>query len=314
MCTESLADSGRSASVLVLESLTYSWIDDSVLESFDISTKLSRSIRMTGFKAGAGVLLALAAAAAQAGPVLTVSTNATALAQALVGSGVTISNAVLTSDGAQAGTFTNAAGSVGFASGVALSTGVLSCAAGPNTSDFCTGAGTFTSLKFNFTSTTNALFFNYVFGSEEYNEFVGSQFNDEFQLLLDGVNIATLPSTTTGSSVVSINNVNCGANSSYYRNNSSGVTCANRNIDIGYDGLTTILQASATFAPGLHTFEFKVFDRGDDILDSGVFIQAGSFSVDPCAGGNCVPEPGSLALAGLGLFAAVSVRRRKSGS
>jgi hypothetical protein len=239
--------------------------------------------------------------------VVTNETNATALANAIVGTGVTISNAVLTTDtAAPSATFTGGAASVGFESGIVLTTGTTGCVAGPNNDAGCTGDGSSTSLRFDFTSTTGELFFRYVFASEEFNEFVNSGFNDEFQLLLNGVNIAVLPG---GAGVVSINNVNCGANASFYRNNSGGGTdtCVNQNLDIQYDGLTTVLTASALLNAGVNTFEFLIFDRGDSSLDSGVFIQAGSFT-----GVNETPEPAGLALMGLGLAAAAAARRRKS--
>ncbi|XVJ68261.1 MAG: PEP-CTERM sorting domain-containing protein [Rhizobacter sp.] len=242
--------------------------------------------------------------------VVTNETNATALANAIAGSGVIISNATLTTDTTSpSATFTGGAASVGFETGIVLTTGTTDCVVGPNTVGGCSGAGTTTSLRFDFTSTTGQIFFNYVFGSEEYTQYVNSSFNDEFQLLLNGVNIAVLPG---GAGVVSINNVNCTANSSFYRNNRDGEAnqtagCVNQNLDVQYDGLTTVLTASALLNAGVNTFEFLIFDRGDSQLDSGVFIQAGSFS-----GVNETPEPASLALMGLGLAAAAAVRRRKS--
>ncbi len=245
-------------------------------------------------------LLSVAASSASA-LVVTASTDASALANALGGSGVTISNAVLsTASPTAAGTFTGGASAIGFDSGVLLTTGTVNCAPGPNIQSGCSGGGTTTSLKFDFTSATGDVFFKYVFASEEYNEYVGSGFNDQFQLLLNGVNIAQLPG---GAGIVSINNVNNGSNSAYFIDNSTLAPF----LDTQYDGLTTVLVAFATGITGTNSFEFLIKDLGDDILDSGVFIEAGTFS-----GSNPVPEPGALALFGLGLFGLMFAKRKKA--
>lgn len=261
-----------------------------------------RTLKLLG--ACAAVMGMSVMGAANAALTVSASTSATDLVNTLVGSGISTSNATLSvASSTAAGTFAGGNSvSLGIDSGVLLTTGTVTCAPGPNTSASCTGAGTTTSLKFDFTTGSGNLFFNYVFASEEYNEYVGSGFNDSFQLLLDGVNIALVPN---GGGVVSINNVNNNVNSAYYVSNSSP---NNSNLDIQYDGLTTVLQAAVSgLTAGVHTFEFLIADVGDSSWDSGVFIQAGSFS------DTSVPEPTSLALLGLGLgFVGMARKYRKS--
>lgn len=47
-----------------------------------------------------------------------------------------------------------------------------------------------TILSFDFQSNGDAAYFNYIFGSDEYNEYVGSTFNDVFGFFFNGVNVA----------------------------------------------------------------------------------------------------------------------------
>ena len=262
---------------------------------------MNKIIKATGLSLG---LACLATVAAYANPlVVTTSSDANTLVNSILGSGITVVGTP-TYSGANAGasgTFSGGLDLIGISSGLLLTTGDAAGAVGPNTTSGYTGSGSFTSLTFDFTTAGGDLYFNYVFASEEYNEYVNSIYNDSFQLLLNGVNIAKIPTTSTD---VTINNVNNGSYSQYYNDNAGGA------VNIQYDGFTDVFTASALgLAAGQHTIEFRIADVGDANLDSAVFIQGGSFSDTPTPPG--VPDTGSTALLiALGFGGLAAFRRR----
>lgn len=130
--------------------------------------------------------------------------------------------------------------------------------------------------------------FQYIFASEEYNEFVDSSFNDVFAFFIDGVNVATF-----NGSPVSINNINNGMNSEAFEDNDPSDN-AFPPIPTAYDGITILLQTQ--FAPVLPgqkvTVKLAIADAGDSNLDSAVYLRGSSFVFVDELCGNGVVDPG----------------------
>ncbi|MGI9160858.1 MAG: choice-of-anchor L domain-containing protein, partial [Saprospiraceae bacterium] len=154
-------------------------------------------------------------------------------------------------------------------------------------------------IEFDFTPTQSPLTFEYVFASEEYCEYVGSQFNDAFGFFISGpgisgpfggaANIATVPGNP--GVYVTINNVNHQSFSGLYVNNtgSSGSLCGQQPSfaaavnEVQFDGFTRKMVAIANVIPcQTYRIKLKIGDVGDGIFDSAVFLKAGSFD----GGGN----------------------------
>ncbi len=232
--------------------------------------------------------------------------------QVLLGQGVTATNIQFTGNPNQIAKFNATANTnLGLGSGILISSGDARTSSingpqGPNssggTSTSYTGAGdvdlnTIISpkksydaaiLEFDFVPNGDSVKFRYFFGSEEYPEFVNSSYNDAFAFLLTGPdplggnytskNIALIPGTSTP---VTIDNVNAGLNSSFYRSNTGNA------INGEYDGYTTVMYALERVVCG-QTYHIKlaIADGGlsnspDYTYDSGVFLEANSLSSTP---------------------------------
>ena len=225
------------------------------------------------------VLASLALLAGEA-KALTVSpfTNVNDLAQALLVPGwAPVPGSIVATQATTdaIGFFYNAA-DIGITDGVLLTTGTIFNALGPNNSGSSSGAGALSSFGFDFVAVSPGISWRYVFGSEEYEEYVGSQFNDFFRLTLNGENLALIPGTSTN---VAINSVNQTSNTAFYRPN---VDAALNTFDTQYDGLTTLLTASKgdLIVGNTYSVEFLITDFGDSLFDSGVFIGANSVIFD----------------------------------
>ena len=231
--------------------------------------------------------------------VVTTGQTAQQLAEVIAGPGVVVSNASITGDVSAIGAFNQGANplGIGIASGVIMASGDVQDAAGTGASfassvlgsggdPYLAATSGQTSndaivLQFDFVPNADYVQFQYVFGSEEYPEWVCSSFNDMFAFTIEGVtvampqmNIALIPGTAIP---VAINTINddptCGGNySQYYVDNAA-------NQYVAYDGVTTVLQAEATVICG-ETYRLRLMlsDGGDSSYDSGCFIEENSLT------------------------------------
>ena len=251
----------------------------------------------------------------------------------LLGQNITVSNITYNGIPAnqvslQVGSFQSNGSNMPISSGVIMSTGGITGAVGPNSQ---TGATTPTAgtsfggsdpdllslvqgnggssindwaiIEFDFVPLGDTLRFNYIWASEEYDGFVGSQYNDVFGFFISGPgisgpyqnsaqNIALIPGTSLNVGINNINNGNGNAGPcnycEYYNQDSPSDTYFfnNQTDDIytnpyymQYDGYTDVLTARAIVQCG-NTYHIKlaICDANDSSLDSGVFLQEDSFT------------------------------------
>lgn len=254
-------------------------------------------------------------------PQLSVSTSMTPVQlvqNVLSGTGITVSNVSYTGSSTSRGSFTGGGGTnLGIASGIVLAT----CSVN-GTPAFGSPVGNFLSedlmqngdtdlellspgsgnsydasvLDFDFIPINDTINLKYVFASEEYPEWVCSEYNDVFGFFVSGpgisgpysnnsINIAKIPGTNLPVAINSVNNGNVGSSgspggcislsySSYYVDNEaiSGTT-------IVFDGFTVVLTAWCKIIPCLqYHLKIAISDISDAIYDSAIFLEASSLN------------------------------------
>lgn len=256
------------------------------------------------------------------------TTNGTALATALGGTGLTIDSvSIATGAASQFGTyagFTSPPVTIG--DGVVLSSGqVVQTTAAyhnpgsspstntgqPGTAEFnAYGPGHITNfgssydvaaLKVNFTlSSASQVGFNFVFGSVEYPVFTNS-FTDAFMVFLDG--------TGTSNQIVFDSNNNAVQVGTSFANL---LTTADTNTSLSNPhGLLKLQTFTEVLDAGSHFLIFEVGDVNDHVLDSAVFINNLHAGQGDTGTGSTVPEPSTFLLLGVGLGGLALWRRRK---
>jgi VCBS repeat-containing protein len=115
----------------------------------------------------------------------------------------------------------------------------------------------------------NCLSFDFKFYSDEFPEFVNTEFNDAFIAELDSSTW-----TTSGSTISAPNNFAFDPSHDVISINSSGNTAMSAAEAAGttYDGATPLLTAGTQVTPGMHTLYLSIFDQGDHVYDSAVFL------------------------------------------
>jgi hypothetical protein len=242
------------------------------------------------------------------------------LVDALVGQGVTTSNAVYTGNPDGAGVFSGFEEDVvGFASGLVLSTGEVVTVPGPNESesesgwleeygdadlDALLGSETIDAsvLTFEFVPSTSQLVMEFVFASEAYSEYSEHDFHDVVGIFVNEINCALTPGEDPVP--VSVATINGGSplgidpqRPELYRDNTPLLGGGDppippsSPIDIEADGLTKVLQCiSPVVANQTNTMKLAIADAQDEESqdeesedyqwDSQVFIRSGSVRVN----------------------------------
>ncbi|TAL59319.1 MAG: T9SS type B sorting domain-containing protein [Bacteroidetes bacterium] len=247
---------------------------------------------------------------------VTPNPNAAQLVQTLAGAGVTVSGATINCPVGASGTFNGTASNIGISGGILLTTGNVADAVGPNN---LTSAGTAAGvnfsdpnliqiepdakynpcvLEFDVVPSCSTLAFTFVFGSEEYHDYVPSSsnplsVNDVFGIFVTGpnpsgpayagYNMAMIPSTTLPVGIFNINNgftLGCAStgpcnNCAYFTDNCNGTS-------VQYDGFTKPITLTINVIPCV-TYHFKlaIADAYDEFWDSGVFFELQSLACNP---------------------------------
>lgn len=215
----------------------------------------------------------------------------------LVGQGVRVTNVRVNCPSEKSrpfGYFTDNTGTLGISDGLIMTTGAAKNAVGPNNSGSISQSnGNNNSdsdlatlvkegevqkdaciIEFDVEVFADTLTFDYVFGSEEYLEFI-KDYHDVFGFFISGpgipgkINLATLPGS--GNSI-SVANVNRTTNPAYYVDNGTGSTPF-ENLFVQYDGFTRRLESRIAVIPcQKYSLKLAICDVKDDIYDAGIFI------------------------------------------
>jgi gliding motility-associated-like protein len=232
-------------------------------------------------------------------------TPASLVTNTLIGPGLVTSNITFTGDLQQIGHFIANGSNIGLDSGVVMTSGYVANIVPPNMPSTTIGgpgdpevlataqsvtsnpaAANITStndaavLEFDFVPNGDIVIFEFVFSSEEYLTYVNTVYNDAFGFYITGPNpaggnynsqnMAIVPGTTEP---ITISTIHPGLNSQYYIGTPSGHS---------FNGFTVPIQIEFNVhCDSTYHFKFAIADCQDGILDTGVFLDGGSFQSVP---------------------------------
>ncbi|KAI9783339.1 MAG: hypothetical protein M1839_003873 [Geoglossum umbratile] len=216
---------------------------------------------------------------------ITPTGDATVLANALLGPGITLVSADFNGDASGSGTYTD--GPLGIPNSIVLTSGDPLHPYAPSSegtkqnvpgfgrcdalSGGASGDAAVLTLKVNLEQGYPGFFSQFVFASDEYPDYVGSQFNDVFGIWIDGTQIAF---DDSGAAIT--------INGPFF----SGGNVLTPPASGPYGGSTPLLQSGYSSSPGLHTIEIAVCDVADLIRDSAVFVTlSGCSDASSCKNG-----------------------------
>lgn len=231
--------------------------------------------------------------------------------QALIGRGIRTKNVRFTGVPQALGSYSHGGNYPAFQEGLILSTGKAADFAGPNDQpkastvngyggdrDLSSMAGTRTfdmaAIDFDFMTDRDSVSLSFYFASEEYNEFVGSTFNDVFAIVItgpgfgQGKNLALVPGTNKP---IHINTVSVHENRRYYRDNNPFNLHGSQDDRLKaklkkellencqFDGMTRPFSVGVRVKPKTkYHLKIIIADAGDGANDSAVMLEGGSFS------------------------------------
>lgn len=154
-----------------------------------------------------------------------------------------------------------------------------------------------TYIQFDFVPLTNSFSFNFLFASEEYSEDYQCIYSDAFAFILtdsngNSKNLAIVPNSNSTVSATSIRpgvpDVCEPRNEKFFGNINGG------NSSISMTGQTKSLTARSEVIPGeTYTIKLVIADNLDDALDSAIFLEGNSFSLDVSLGENRIVSQGN---------------------